>query len=120
MNGTDGWRAASVASSRASRGLLAGVVAPPVLPDMVQDRHPPLGGEAADRVEERVVRPAAGRQLDADHARVETASDLRQRIVGVVGIHRDVAPDATRMLALQVQEAVVAEAAVGGRGEVGR
>jgi hypothetical protein len=91
-----------------------------MLPDMVQHRHPALGREAADRLEQRIVGPAAGGQLDADHPRVEAAGDLGQRRSGVVGIDRDVGAHPPGLLPLEAEQEVVAVAQVLGRGEVGR
>ena len=62
-------------------GLLARVVATAMLPDVVQHRDAALLGRPADRVEQRIVGAAAGRELDADHPRVEAARDLGERIV---------------------------------------
>ena len=119
MNRTDGCRTASAAQLHRVRRLLAGIVAAPVLPDVVQHRHAALRREGADRIEQRIVGATARGQLDADHAGVEAAADLRQRVVGVVRIHGDVAADPVGMLPLEPQQVVVAVAQILGRGEVG-
>ena len=60
---------------------------------------PPLGGQPADRVEQRIVGPAAGGQLDADHARRRgSGGSPPAACVGVVRIDGDVAADAAGML----------------------
>ena len=100
--------------------LLPRIVAPPVLPDVVKHGHAPLGGERADRIEQRIVGAPARGELDADHPGIEAPADLGQRVVGVVRVDGHVAADPVGVLALEAQQVVVAVAAVVGRGEVGR
>ena len=81
-------------------GLLTRPVAAAMLPDMLQHGHAPLAGELGNRVEQPIVGPAARRQLDADHPRVETAHDFGARVRRVIRIDADVATDAIHVLAL--------------------
>ena len=89
------------------RCLLARPIPPAVLPHVLQYGDVPLAGEHANRIEQRIVRPPARGQLDADHSRVETAHDFRARVRRIVRIDADVATDRIGMLALQRKERVV-------------
>jgi hypothetical protein len=84
-----------------------------VLPDVVQDRHAAVGRQAADGIEQRIIGAAAGGQLDADHAGVEAAADLGERLIGVVGIDGDVPADPRRLLPLEGEQGVVGVAQIG-------
>ena len=100
------------------RSLLAGPVAAPVLPHVLQDRDAQLARQRADRVEQRIGGAATGRQLDADHAIGNATPDLGLGVRRVVGVHADVAADAVGMRILQREQRVVAVGQVVGRGEV--
>ncbi len=74
--------------------------------------------DPADGVEQGIVGPAAGGELDADHAGIEAAPELGDGVGGEVGIHHAVAPDPAGVGALQGEQAVVAVLDVGWRREV--
>ncbi len=101
------------------RRLLSRPVAPPVLPDVVEDGHAALGREPADRIEQRIVRAAARGELDADHSGIQAAVDLRQRGLGVIGVHRHVPADPRGVAALELEQPVVGVAQIGNGREVG-
>ena len=72
-----------------------------------------FAGNAADRIEQRIVGPAAGRELDTDHPGVETAGELRQSVACEVGIDDGVAPNTRRIGTLKLEQEVVAVFDVG-------
>src|SRR2546426_4501764 len=104
---------------RVGRFLPRPVVAT-MLPNVLEDGNAPLQRQDGDRIEQRIVRAAARRQLDTDHARIETPYDLRPGVCGVVRVDAHVATDRFRMRALQREEGVIAGGYVPGRREVGR
>ena len=98
--------------------LLPGVFAAPALPYVMKDRNAALRGQPADRIHQRIVGAPAGGELDPDHARVQAAPDLRDRLGREVRIDRHVAADALGVLPLEREHRVVAVAEVGRRREV--
>src|SRR5947209_15429441 len=103
---------------RVGRFLPRPVVAT-MLPNVLEDGNAPLQRQDGDRIEQRIVRAAARRQLDTDHARIETPHDLGAGLRGVVRIDAHVATDRFRVRALERKECVVAGGDVPGRGKVG-
>src|SRR6202008_3309144 len=93
---------------RSIRRLLPRPIAPAMLPDVVQHRHATLTRQLADWIEQLVVSPPASRELDADHAGIETAPDFPERMGGVVRIDCDVSADLALVLARQSQQRSVA------------
>src|SRR4051794_12674751 len=100
--------------------LLSGIVAPPVLPDMVQHRNLALPGQRANWVEQGIVGAAAGGQLDADHAGVQATAQLAQGVLLKVGIYGGVAADTSRIRALKLEQKTVAVFDIGRGGKVDR
>ena len=96
------------------RRFLTLELAPPVLPDVLQNRKAMTCGGRADRIDQRIVCATAGRELHADHTLRDTAINLSQSMGGVVGIHDYVAADAMRMLARESALDLVGGADVGG------
>jgi hypothetical protein len=64
-----------------------------MLPDVVEDREPSFLSDLGDRIEEGVVSPTAGGQLDPDRAPGSAALDLLHRMIRVVRVDHDVRPD---------------------------
>jgi hypothetical protein len=91
-----------------------------VLPDVVQNRYSAMRSHLADRIQQRVVRPATCGELDADHASIETPLELSLGVRTKVRVDDAVAADTTRMRALKAEEEVVAVLYVGRRGKVYR
>src|SRR5688572_30693828 len=102
----------------AVRGLLSGPVAPTVLPDVLQDRHTTTGGLRGNRVDQRVVRAATRRELDADGASPHASLDLREGVLAIVGVDGDVAANAITLALLQHEHLVVPKRGVARRREV--
>ncbi|PYO89330.1 MAG: hypothetical protein DMD58_09760 [Gemmatimonadetes bacterium] len=100
--------------------FLARPVMAAVLPDVLQHRHAALPGQSGNRIEQRVIGPAARRQLDSDHPCVEAAHDLGAGVRAIVRIHADVAANAVGVGALQGQQGIVPGCDIAGRGEIGR
>jgi hypothetical protein len=98
--------------------FLSRIVSPAVLPDVMQYRHSAVRSHFADRIQQRVVRPAAGRELDADHASIEAALELRLSVRTKIRIDDAIAADAIRMSALKAQEEAVAVFDVDGRRKI--
>jgi hypothetical protein len=74
-------------------GFLAGIVAPAMLPDVVQHRNAAVGGRPTDRVQQRVIGSAARGKLDTDHAGIEAAIELGEGMTLEVGIDDGVPAD---------------------------
>jgi hypothetical protein len=87
--------------------LLTGELPAAVLPDMLEDGESVPGGRDADGVEERVIRAAAGRQLDPDHPAGNTACNLGDRVRCIVRVDGDVPADAIRVVTLEAPLHVV-------------
>jgi hypothetical protein len=89
--------------------LLRRPVATTVLPDVMENREPTLGRELGDRVEQRIVGAAAGKQLDTDRTARRAALDLGQRMSGVIRIDRRVHPNERLLARRDLEHRVVSE-----------
>ena len=78
--------------------VLAGPVAAPVLPDVVQNRKAAVRCAFRDRIQERVIRASCGGKLDSDGAGGHTAIDLLERERRVVRVDRHIPTNAIGML----------------------
>ena len=102
------------------RDLLCRPFALPMLPDVVQDWKPAPARLGADRIEQRIIGPAARQELDADRPARRAPIDLVQRVIGVIRVHGHEHPHAIRLAFPEREHGVVAERHVGRRGEIGR
>ena len=73
-----------------------------------------------DRIEQDIVGPTAGRELDPDHAGGQPMIDLGQSMLGVVGVDADVAKDAAGVFSLETEQRLVPRGDIGRGREVGR
>src|SRR5207253_8754898 len=71
---------------------------PPLSPYTTLFRSSTFPRQLADRIEQRVGRAAARRELDPYHPGVEAAHDLGARVRRIVRVHRDVTADHVGML----------------------
>ena len=77
------------------------ILAPAVLPDVVQDGKTVRRGAVAHRIEERVIGAPARRQLEADHPLRGSPYNLGERVRCIVRVDGDVPADPPGMLALE-------------------
>jgi hypothetical protein len=102
------------------RCFLSRIVPPAVLPDVVEYRHSTTRRHLADWIQQWIVRPAAGGELDADHASIEAPPELGLGVRTKVRVDHAVAANAIRMGVLKAQEAVVTVLDVSRRWKVDR
>src|SRR5712671_301761 len=99
--------------------LLSRPVTAPVLPDVLEHWDAALLRQRGNRIEQRIVRPAARRELDPDHPRVEAPYDLGAGVGAVIRVDAHVAANAVGMGSLRREECIVPGCDIARRGKVG-
>src|SRR5215217_6524964 len=91
-----------------------------MLPDVMENRQPPLRCELGHGIEQRIIGAAACEELDTNRTASGTPLDLPKCVLGVVRIHGGEHPNALRLASTNRQHRVVAARYVGGRWEIRR